>query len=137
MNQELRDALQKLFDCPNWENRCGPWKDLNEAMQRLHVVFEIQKSLAPTDEPLKLLCQWVVQYRDEIGLGDRAAVEGMDYLLRAWGRHGLKSLKGGVNVLGGAKNAVHRMIEVLQAFEGRIAIMEEMEKAEREAANAT
>ena len=126
MTNELKTALENFFGLPNWENRIGPWKDLNEAAKGLHTAFQREKLLDPQNDVMGELRQWVDQYRDNIALGEHAAVEGMEYLLKAWERHGLSRKMGGVNELGGAKNCVHRMIEVLQAFEGKLAIMEQM-----------
>lgn len=132
MNQEMFKALTALFQCPNWENRSGPWNDINAALKHLHGVYTDQKKKLPSDDPLHELHQWIDQYRDEVGMADHAALAAMDYMTKVWGRHGLGGSGGGVNVLGGAANVVRRTIEILQAFQGRIAIMEEMEKQRRE-----
>ena len=79
---------------------------------------------------MKQLEEWVNQYRDEMGLADHAAVEAMDHLLKAWGRHGLES-GSGVDALGGAANCVGRVVQILQAFQGRLAIMAQIEKDKR------
>lgn len=35
----LVQALEKLFALPNWENRCGDWQDVNQALRKLHAAY--------------------------------------------------------------------------------------------------
>ena len=39
----LADALEAIFACPNWENRIGPWKDVNAAVKSAYVAFQRYK----------------------------------------------------------------------------------------------
>lgn len=36
---DLDSHLAELFALPNWQNRCGPWKDIKEALNKLHKTF--------------------------------------------------------------------------------------------------
>jgi len=35
----LTEACRDLFMLPNWENRTGPWRDIHDAIQKLHMVY--------------------------------------------------------------------------------------------------
>lgn len=35
----LMKSLAALFSLPNWENRCGEWKDINDALREVHRCF--------------------------------------------------------------------------------------------------
>lgn len=48
MDSSINAALEKLFACPNWGNRCGPWKDICEAMQQLYAAYRLT-----TDQEIK------------------------------------------------------------------------------------
>lgn len=35
----IPECLKQLFALPNWENRIGPWKDINDAIKQLHAAY--------------------------------------------------------------------------------------------------
>ena len=39
---KMAKEVRHLLSLPNWENRCGPWKDINDAMRRLHEAVKEQ-----------------------------------------------------------------------------------------------
>lgn len=54
MSAELASALDRFFSLPNWENRCGPWRDIHEGLRAVQKVQnEYRKSVGwrPASEP--------------------------------------------------------------------------------------
>lgn len=37
--EELKQKLEAFFSLPNWRNRIGPWKDINEKIGELEAAF--------------------------------------------------------------------------------------------------
>ena len=72
-----------------------------------------------SQEALKIMQEWVEEYRHDIPcrVAHTAAIAAMDKLLAAL-HHGIDGV-----VVKAALDETHRMLEILQAFQGRLSIL--------------
>jgi hypothetical protein len=75
--------------------------------------------------PIEDLTRWIQQYKDDeepVRVGQAAAIKAMDYLLEVFSRQGdLKD--GAVQEIKAAQAEVWRMLEILNAFHGKLHII--------------